>query len=429
MPAGTINLTNGSTAVTGSGTSFTSELKANDLIVAVVGGVTYTLGVKSVDSATGVTLTTAYGGPTASGLAWTAVPNAALIGITAQVAADVAKAIRGLNLDKNNWQQVYSTAGNITVTLPDGTQYSGPSWNGISTSLSGKMDKAQNLNDVANKATAWNNIATYGTTVNTAAQGNDSRLNTVNGKTGGSISSSVNVAGMLQQTSMGSYYYQVALPQTEPSGNMNNTGVRIAGSSSPWDLFVQYYLVNGQYHCMRLVQNGAETFRVQSNGYAYATTFNPTSDSNLKFNKKFLIDALKNTMTTRGMSYTIQNERKVGIIAQDVEKFMPEAVSINTNPVVLEDGTVLEETKSLDYSAVAGLHTEALKEMVKLMLLCLESPEDAKAQLQTLVSAINTSMADENKTDMKMEWALLNPPLSPSEEEPEEQNSDTEQPE
>jgi len=139
MPAGTIALTNNSTAVTGSGTSFTTELKANDFIVAVVGGVTYTLGVQSVNSATGVTLITAYNGPTASGVAWIAVPNAALVGITAQVAADVAKAIRGLNLDKANWQQVYSASGNITVRLSDGSQYSGPSWASIVSSVSGKL--------------------------------------------------------------------------------------------------------------------------------------------------------------------------------------------------------------------------------------------------------------------------------------------------
>ncbi|WP_313385779.1 hypothetical protein [Pantoea sp.] len=158
MPAGTITLTNNSATVTGSGTSFTTEPKANDFIVAVVGGVTYTLGVQSVNSATSVTLTTAYGGPTTSGLAWNAVANAALVGITAQVAADVAKAIRGLNLDKANWQQVYSASGNITVTLPDGSQYSGPSWNSVVNSVSGKMDKSQNLSDLADKPTARFNL-------------------------------------------------------------------------------------------------------------------------------------------------------------------------------------------------------------------------------------------------------------------------------
>lgn len=158
MPAGTIALTNNSTAVTGTGTSFTSELKANDFVVVVVGGVTYTLGVKSVESATALTLITAYGGANGSGLSWTPVPNAALVGITAQVAADVAKAIRGLNLDKANWQQIFSGTGNVTVTLPDGSSWTGPAWNGIATSISGKMDKIQNLNDLQDKPTSRNNL-------------------------------------------------------------------------------------------------------------------------------------------------------------------------------------------------------------------------------------------------------------------------------
>lgn len=146
MSAGTIKLTNNSTAVTGIDTSFTTELAANDFLVAVVGGVTYTLGVKSVESNTELTLAAAYNGPTTTGIAWTPVPNATLVGITAQVAADVAKAIRGLNLDKNNWQQVFSGTGNVTVNLPDGSQFTGPAWGGITTSLN---EITKSLNDKA----------------------------------------------------------------------------------------------------------------------------------------------------------------------------------------------------------------------------------------------------------------------------------------
>lgn len=144
MPAGTIKLTNNSTAVAGTGTAFISELKANDFLVAVVGGVTYTLGVKSVESNTGLTLLAAYNGPTTTGLAWTPVPNATLVGITAQVAADVAKAIRGMNLDKSNWQQVFSATGNATVNLPDGSQFTGPSWGNITTALNNKASSGAN---------------------------------------------------------------------------------------------------------------------------------------------------------------------------------------------------------------------------------------------------------------------------------------------
>jgi hypothetical protein len=56
MSAGTITLTNGSAIVGGSGTSFATELAAGDFIVSTVGGVDYTLPVKSVESNTQLTL-------------------------------------------------------------------------------------------------------------------------------------------------------------------------------------------------------------------------------------------------------------------------------------------------------------------------------------------------------------------------------------
>ncbi|MBE5251830.1 hypothetical protein [Mixta mediterraneensis] len=164
MPAGTITLTNNSATVTGSGTAFSTELKVNDFLVSTVGGVAYTLGVKSIESDTSLTLIENYTGPSASAQSWTPVPYGTMAAITAQLAAQVTYAIRGLNLDKANWQQVYSATGNITVTLPDGIQYSGPSWNSITTSLNAKanttdvLTKADNLSSVANKATALANL-------------------------------------------------------------------------------------------------------------------------------------------------------------------------------------------------------------------------------------------------------------------------------
>ena len=139
MSAGTINLTNGSAIVSGSGTSFATELAAGDFIVSTVGGVSYTLPVKSVESNTQLTLVSNFTGPTQSGAAWSAVPRVALNMVTAALVAQSAEALRGLNYDKRNWQQVFSGAGDITVTMPDGTQYSGPSWPSIVSSVRGKL--------------------------------------------------------------------------------------------------------------------------------------------------------------------------------------------------------------------------------------------------------------------------------------------------
>lgn len=139
MSAGTLTLTNNSALVSGAGTSFTTDLAAGDFIVVTVGGVPYTLPVKSVESGTALTLVSNYTGPTQSGAAWSAVPRVALNMVTAALVTQSAEALRGLNYDKQNWQQVFSNSGNITVKLPDGTTFTGPSWNYLSAQLENKV--------------------------------------------------------------------------------------------------------------------------------------------------------------------------------------------------------------------------------------------------------------------------------------------------
>lgn len=141
MSAGTITLTNNSATVTGSGTTFTNMVPG-DFIVATVGGVTYTLAVSTVDSATQVTLIDKYTGPTQSGLAWNLVPRSTQSQVTAELVAQATQALRGLNYDKANWQQVFSSSGDITVRLPDGSTFSGPSWKYLSDNMATKTSGA-----------------------------------------------------------------------------------------------------------------------------------------------------------------------------------------------------------------------------------------------------------------------------------------------
>ncbi|MCV9686556.1 tail fiber domain-containing protein, partial [Salmonella enterica subsp. enterica serovar Senftenberg] len=141
MSAGTITLTNGSAVVGGSGTSFATELAAGDFIVSTVGGVPYTLPVKSVESDTGLTLVSVYTGPTQSGSAWSAVPRVALNMVTAALVAQSAEALRGLNYDKQNWQQFFTADGDVTITLPDTSQTTGPSAKKLINSVSDKAKK------------------------------------------------------------------------------------------------------------------------------------------------------------------------------------------------------------------------------------------------------------------------------------------------
>ena len=141
MSAGTLTLTNKSAAVTGSGTAFTTEVAAGDFIVVTVGGIPYTLAIKTVNSNTSLTLVSSYTGPTQAGAAWYAVPRVAMNLVTAALLAQSAEALRGLNYDKQNWQSIFSGTGNVTVTLPDGSSFTGPAWNSFTTALNGKADK------------------------------------------------------------------------------------------------------------------------------------------------------------------------------------------------------------------------------------------------------------------------------------------------
>lgn len=158
MSAGTLTLTNNSDAVAGTGTTFTTEIAAGDFIVVTVGGIPYTLPVKTVGSNTALTLVSKFTGPSQSGAAWSAVPRVAMNLVTAALVAQSTEALRGLNYDKQNWQSIFSGTGTATVKLPDGSSFTGPAWGGITNSLAGKLDKSQNLNDVADKPTSRTNL-------------------------------------------------------------------------------------------------------------------------------------------------------------------------------------------------------------------------------------------------------------------------------
>ena len=154
MAAGTITLTNNSDAVSGAGTAFLSELAVGDFIVANVGGIAYTMPVTAIASDTALTIINKFTGPTMSGLAWHIATREQQAMITAALVAQSAEALRGLNYDKQNWQAVFSAPGDITVTMPDNSQFTGPSWKKISGMLGegGFLKADKNLSDLSDKA-------------------------------------------------------------------------------------------------------------------------------------------------------------------------------------------------------------------------------------------------------------------------------------
>lgn len=139
MSAGTLKLTNGSTAVTGTGTTFTVDLTAADFVIVTVGGTTYSLAVDTVTNATTLVLSAPFTGPTTASVSWQAVPRKAMLRVTAELNKQVTEALRLGNENAMNWQAVLSANDTATVVLPDGTTLTGLSWKKLS-EIMGSLD-------------------------------------------------------------------------------------------------------------------------------------------------------------------------------------------------------------------------------------------------------------------------------------------------
>lgn len=131
MSAGTLKLTNGSTAVTGTGTTFTTDMTAADVVVVTVGGTVYSLAIDSVTSDTALVLSLPFTGPTTTGVAWQAVPRKTMLRVTAELNKQVTESLRVANENAINWQAVLSSHDTVNVLLPDGTTLTGFSWRKI----------------------------------------------------------------------------------------------------------------------------------------------------------------------------------------------------------------------------------------------------------------------------------------------------------
>ena len=160
MSAGTLKLTNNSTAVVGTSTLFTTDLKPGDFITTTIGGVLYTLPVDTVTSNTAATLVSPFTGTTTTGAAWAAVPRKVLNQVTADLVAQSTEALRGLLVEKGVWTNFYTEPGDISVQLSSSMPaVTGPGWQKMaglvnsSQQVRGALPAAANLNSYGPTAT------------------------------------------------------------------------------------------------------------------------------------------------------------------------------------------------------------------------------------------------------------------------------------
>ena len=126
----------------------------------------------------------------------------------------------------------------------------------------------------------------------------------------------------------------------------------------------------GSWNNLRPIQIANATGNVVSGTTIYAPTFQISSDRRLKSNLVELTDCLERIEKLTGYSYNLNScdRRRAGLIAQDVEAVLPEAVSENP------DGF-----KTVDYSDVTAMIINAIKQLSA-------EVADLKSQLQTVAN-------------------------------------------
>mgnify|MGYP003142278170 CR=1 FL=1 len=94
--------------------------------------------------------------------------------------------------------------------------------------------------------------------------------------------------------------------------------------------------------------SGTVTF----SGSVQAVDFNSTSDARLKTEVADVENALEKVSQMRGVTFKIHEKPSAGVIAQELEKVIPAAVSTGEN-----------DYKSVNYNAIIGYLIEAVKEL------------------------------------------------------------------
>lgn len=379
MSAGTIALTNGSTSVSGTGTSFTKELKVGDFVYVTVGGAPYTLVVASVSSDTQIALAVAFDGPTTSGLAWNSVPASLQVAITQKILNDFASVARGRILDFQNWQKIYSDAESVTVNRPDRTQFTGPSWGYMANQFKSKFDKSGG--EITGNLTVDKDLTVTGKGTIGGALAQSGGATFYNGDI--LIDSGEVVAKKV--TDAGSGYYNSSFVKALLAGRGANGDSRGAYAAllcqeQSGIKFSGYVALNGFGNNI--------LFEFRNNGNAYAPQqWVSSSDKRIKTNIKKIEDPLVKMRLIKGVTWDRLDRFApgIGFIAQDVQAAFPSAVSVYGD-MTMSDGTVVKDVLAPDTTGVAAaLHHEAILALMDKI----EKQDAVIAELQGRMKAID----------------------------------------
>ncbi|MDP9554402.1 UNVERIFIED_ORG: hypothetical protein J2X96_004239, partial [Enterobacter mori] len=222
-------------------------------------------------------------------------------------------------------------------------------------------------------------IRDVGAAAGTVAAGDDSRLNTVDQKAGGKITSPITV----QPGINGNPGFSVNSGDNGGGGLMNNGISLVVASGYNPNTGNYVNLIKGTWYTgewsfggarggganfdnvtLNLKgsnQEGMVTWVFHSNGAATGNWVT-ASDERIKENVTVIADPLMKMQQLRGVEWDRLDTpaHGYGFIAQEVEKAFPDAVK-SYGKTTLRNGTEIEDVKSVDtFGVAAALHHEAI---------------------------------------------------------------------
>lgn len=264
----------------------------------------------------------------------------------------------------DGWQHIMTGEGEVTLEAPDGTQVTLSSFKKLTADVAGKVDKSA-LDDKADKAelagkadkSALDGKADKSeldkkadqTALETKADKSD--LGNYIAKTGGSLTGTLHFNGKGksggEQRSASLQYNPYA------GGNMRTE-------------FYSTDIINDHFEHRLILAKGNDLkwfiFRDDGNAYAQQGHWQNNSDRRIKSDIEKIENGLEKVETLTGYTYVLAEHRQAGVMADELEKVLPEAVG-NSGDYHESDGTVVKNVKSVAYGSISALLIEAIKDL------------------------------------------------------------------